>query len=713
MKDDSGEWFTAAELEELELPGLPTTRFRIAEKAIKENWQRRPRRARGGGYEFHISSLPAAAREAIKLKRLEEARLQLMPKITSAQVKAAAASTVHEVVPLRPSDEAPLAVAKLSDRQRASMDARLVILQAIDALAATTNRKTAIGLFIAAAAEKSLPPELQQLVPIANARAGEGGRVVSVQTIKRWLKLRKRGGAALAPLERAKDPEPDWVRWFMQFYQQPQKPKITLAYECFIKCDKLPPDLQIPTLHQVRRYLAALSQVKKNKGRESAKELKKNKSWHKRDASGHDPLEIIVADGHTADWMVQHPDHGRPFRPEITSIMDARTRRNVGFSVSLKENTITVADALRHCIETFGVPQCFYTDNGPGYRNKELDHPYLGILAAFEIEHPTSIPYNSQARGLVERSHRTLWIEPARVLPGYCGRDMDATAAKKIAKQIDKDIDANGESHLLMPWGELVPWCQRQVDEYNAAPHTALPWIVDPVTGKRRHRSPNEEWQAAIDSGWAPTRIDSKQAEFLVKPQREVTCIRGLVRLWNNHYFHAALEEHGGRRVIVRFDVHDPERVWVADADGRYICTAIRDGHAIPYMGKSFAETVKEKRVRQKQALLQKKIALADAELTPQIEATLSRTTEITPEIEATYQAAIAAMPEEKPRSAEEALREMDDLMIARLRELGWHGAAECDRKVFREETMKGTWRQQHSLTHKDISEISEGEIVL
>ena len=68
-------WFTAAELAELELPGLPKAKRKVNERATADGWQFRtdpaglplcrPRQGRGGGLEYHMDVLPAAARAAL------------------------------------------------------------------------------------------------------------------------------------------------------------------------------------------------------------------------------------------------------------------------------------------------------------------------------------------------------------------------------------------------------------------------------------------------------------------------------------------------------------------------------------------------------------------------------------------------------------------------------------------------------------------------
>ena len=67
------EWFSAADLAELKLPGLPETRANVSLMAERMGWATpdlentswRKREGRGGGVEFHYSVLPTYARAPI------------------------------------------------------------------------------------------------------------------------------------------------------------------------------------------------------------------------------------------------------------------------------------------------------------------------------------------------------------------------------------------------------------------------------------------------------------------------------------------------------------------------------------------------------------------------------------------------------------------------------------------------------------------------
>lgn len=56
------EWYGAADLEALRLPGLPPSRQGIARKAAKEGWRRKPR---GQSLTYHVSSRPPRAFDAL------------------------------------------------------------------------------------------------------------------------------------------------------------------------------------------------------------------------------------------------------------------------------------------------------------------------------------------------------------------------------------------------------------------------------------------------------------------------------------------------------------------------------------------------------------------------------------------------------------------------------------------------------------------------
>lgn len=66
------EWFSAAELDALRLPGMPASRSAITRKANRENWGPRSCRDRGGvTLRYHVTALPPRAFDTLIARFLD------------------------------------------------------------------------------------------------------------------------------------------------------------------------------------------------------------------------------------------------------------------------------------------------------------------------------------------------------------------------------------------------------------------------------------------------------------------------------------------------------------------------------------------------------------------------------------------------------------------------------------------------------------------
>ena len=143
---------------------------------------------------------------------------------------------------------------------------------------------------------------------------------------------------------------------------------------------------------RARRALQKVDNVTLIKARHSGSARAARLPFKRRDTSMLRPLDVWLIDGHTFKAKVRHPDHGAPFAPELTIVMDAATRLICGWSVALAENVFAVGDALRHAIGQYGVPAIVYTDNGAGETARAMDCPVDGFMTRLGIEHRTGIP---------------------------------------------------------------------------------------------------------------------------------------------------------------------------------------------------------------------------------------------------------------------------------------------------------------------------------
>ena len=296
-------WFTARELEDLKLPQLQKSERQIQRDAKDCGWDARRRAGKGGGWEYSVKSLPETAQAALRKRHLTAH--------SKALVDQAASTAVARIDP-----------AGLKSYQRDTMQARAAILAHIDALVlAGSSLSKAINALVGMAKDGDLPPELAELMTVANARAG-AGRTLSRATLYNWIEIRAKAGGnavALAPSALAETPIPEWAGPLMDLYGRPTKPSLAWAVEELAK--KLRPDLA-PSYDQARRFLLKLDTITRNVGRMGPRALKSYRAYVARDTAELWPTAVYVADGHCFDAEVSHPRHGRPFRPEITTVVD-------------------------------------------------------------------------------------------------------------------------------------------------------------------------------------------------------------------------------------------------------------------------------------------------------------------------------------------------------------------------------------------------------
>ncbi|MFG0339970.1 Mu transposase C-terminal domain-containing protein [Pseudomonas sp. zjy_13] len=323
----------------------------------------------------------------------------------------------------------------------------------------------------------------------------------------------------------------------------------------------------------------------------STQELKALKPFRRRSTKNLFPGDVYTADGHKFDAEVINPLTGKPYRPEITTVLDVATRRVVGVSVGEAESAIGVLDALRDAVREcmFSI---FYVDNGSGFANdtvREVVDRLGGTMTH-------SLPYNSQARGLSERGHQTIWVRAAKKLTSYIGADMDKHAGTKVHRVGRKQLRLTGRSQLIPEFGVFMAGMEQEVATYNSTPHRGLEKIRDHESGLMRHMTPDEAWQAAISEGWEPMRASKALVESLMRPQVVRTTRRGEIAWAGNTYFMADLTAFHGQEIRIAYDVRDSTQVWAYTEDGELIGAAQLNGNTTDYMPMTMVEQAREKR---------------------------------------------------------------------------------------------------------------------
>ena len=599
--------YSVTELLELELDGLPKSQKGLDKFLTRNNWKYRevPSRGKGGirrEYEPNANFKNLIISKVLKSKNLT-ATVELETGLT-------------EINPSQPIQSAN----QLSNWQREIAENRLYVVRFLQQQVNQGAQITrTIEQFITDATIRKLSPELQEAVSKANAKSGDS-RVVSRRTVIDWVSTVKAAEekninaiSVLAPKERAKKDIPDWAEPLLKLWAKPQKP--TLA-----ACLELLPSYysgKQPSYTQAWGFIKKLGAVSREKGRMGSRDIKNIKGFIRRDSSDLLPADVYTADGHCFDAEVAHPLHGKPFRPEITAILDVASRKMVGWSVSLSESSWAVLDAIRMCATLHGIPAMFYVDNGSGYKNDVLTAQGRGVLSRLNITVSHALPYNSQGKGVIERSHKTLWVNAAKNLPTYIGKDMDAEASQIVHKITRKEIVKFGQTKALISWADFMVVAAGVVDAYNNKPHRSLKRITDSVTVKKRHQTPNEAW---AEHGELPSihRVDDWDAEDLFRPYEERKVLRCEVRIFNNIYYSKVLEEYHEDMVLVGYDIHNAEKIIVRNLDGQFICHAIWNANKRDYFPKAVVEQAREKRAKGRLDRLAVKQQEVMEELNPQ-----------------------------------------------------------------------------------------------
>ncbi|MGL4710773.1 MAG: Mu transposase C-terminal domain-containing protein [Aeromonas veronii] len=584
------------------LSGMPSTERNCLTKLNKlaSVWpDKKRRREFGKGFEYHISLLPKETREALMLKRL------LGPEPVSGSADADSRIDYADVEGSDAGDEPVRAIEgvlvdnawdELTERQRDCALARLAFVREIEkALAQGVRLKAVIAELVTKSASGELPEHLAGQVTHA-VRAGAG---LSRPTLERWVSdFRKGGKLALAPRKVgvvARSDVPEWWYEFKPFWQHPQKPSLAEAHRNY--------QAQTPgphvSLRQVAYFMGRLSEEACNWGRMSEQELKAYQAFKRLNFDHLDPNDVWQIDGHKFDALVINPITGQRFRPEVTVIIDWATRVWTGFSVNLAESSISTADAIRDAVMQRGMFAILYTDNGPGFKDNALIDKVCDVLGGTLSR---ALPYNSQAKGLVERFHHTALVRLAKRYPSYIGEDMDkqaSTKAHKISLALLKEGTREAKQRMNLWVPDLNSFYRDLLEEqrvYNNTPHSELPKVRDYDSGVQRHMTPSEVWEQKVERGFKAMTGRPHEVEMMCRPTKVVVTRRGEVRFINQIYFSKELVPMHGEDVVLRYDFRDGSRVWVFNLDGELICEALFEGNSVDAKPQSAIDVAAEKR---------------------------------------------------------------------------------------------------------------------
>lgn len=622
------QWYSAAELAEMKLAGLPSSKKGMIDFANRESWTSRKREGRGGGVQYQPSK---SVMQLIQMRVLKNV-------MDSASSNNNDVSDAKDLTPdflktgavkLKPVFEANViqiagltrrvkSEDNLTDKDRSRRDAALILCRAIDD--AVTKARCSVKHAIKQLAPRILNgeahPELMHAAHVTYTKPRKTGQTEAalVSRLQKMYAAFDQGrlsgdvGRYLVVGSRQKDGHsPLMIKAFLLHFCRPSRPPVMEAWKNSLAWFEHH-GLQRPAVDTFYRIEKELPITLKYRGRVTGSEWRSLLPYVKRDVSMFKANDIWVGDGHSFKAKVQSPLHGRPFIPEVTFVRDWVSRKIVGWSIDLAESTIAVSASLRHAMQSTNArPLVYYSDNGSGQTAKFLDCPVHGTLARLGIAHETGIPGNPQGRGIIERLWADTLIPLARSYPTFQGKGGDSEAIRKVLVDLNKK-----EPKTLLPnFTQLMADVPKVVEDYNNRPHSALGGLT-----------PNQVYAQKLDLDSLDIGMQEDELSSLWMPSVERTPDRGLVRLFNNEYAMPDLVNilKEGEQVQVRFDIHDASQVTLLRMDGRYLGVAKWDGHKRAAFPVPFIEMKREERVERKVAKKEKEIAQARQELGNTIE---------------------------------------------------------------------------------------------
>ncbi|MCW3836002.1 transposase domain-containing protein [Sphingomonas canadensis] len=535
------DWFSAAELAQLALPGMPADKRAINRRAAEERWTARsgpdgallvrPRQgARGGGVEYHASLLPPAA-------LLELARRGL-----TGQRPAPAAAAQDGSWAWYETQGAAV---------HAEAERRLAIVNALELLTASGMTRTAAAADIA-------------------RRHGVGK-----STLWSWLSLVDGVAAhnrlpALAPRRggggQAAEIDPLLWTMYKSDVLRAEKPTLTSCYER-VAAKAAEIGLSLPCEKTFsRRLRREVDPGILKLLREGEEALRRSVPANRRTVENLHAMEVVNIDGHKFDVWVVPPKGGKPIRPIMVAIQDVRSSKIVGWRLGETESTALARLAVGDMIREFGIPKRMTCDNGRSFASKwftggianrfrftvQEDEP-TGLLTALGIDVNWAIPGRGQSKP-IERAFRDLADRVSRA-PECAGA---YTGPNPMAKP-------HNYGSRAVAWEEFREHVARCVKAHNA----------------RLGRTGRDYAGRSFDQVFAATSVEIGRATaehmrlaMLAHERVRVDRQTAEVRLFGNRYWAEAAHRLAGQLVTVRFDpdnLHGQVHLY----DGpRYLLTA-------------------------------------------------------------------------------------------------------------------------------------------
>ncbi len=527
------EWLTAAEAAGEGLPGIASTKRQI-NRWVNDGIATRKRSGRGGGREFHWTSLPVEARD----EYLKRYGVQTIENERAEDSKSRAAQRDLQA-------EARYLVAKASASFIA--DFRMEIGKGLIRFCSAYDRK-----------RTKLEPWVYNFVPS-----------VTPQQLRKWARIIKNDGASALADKRGRPEgtgliEKDADLRAFVVSQYAARPHLTAAQLCDVVKVSLGQEVAKRTM---QAFIARL----RDKHGPTIKALT-NPDQHR---SHHKPafgsLSVAIQrinqrwelDATRADAMCLMPD-GSQRRAAITGLIDVYTRRAMVL-VSDQPRGIATQALLRRAIMAWGLPEVLKTDNGKEFVNQAT----LRFCADLGIEVQLSRVFTPEEKGHIERFFGTMNRGLFRMLPGFVGHNITDRKAIESRASFGHRFGINAQ--LVFETALSPADLQARVDSWlaNIYEHTVHSGLGDaPAT---RALAFADQVRMADERSLDALLLEAPGASGI-----RVVLKKG-IQIGGHWYIAGELGAMMGSRVHVRMDPHDLDRITVFTDDRKnLICVAER-----------------------------------------------------------------------------------------------------------------------------------------
>lgn len=284
-----------------------------------------------------------------------------------------------------------------------------------------------------------------------------------------------------------------------------------------------------------------------------------------------DSNDIWVCDNYTFDLFVNDGIHTKPSRVYLTGFLDVRSRKMVGWYVTLNPSSQATLYALRRGIERYGIPKRILADNGREFlthdiggrghrKSADWGHDAPTILQHMQIEFRTAQVRNAKAKN-IERAFLDIKECFCKAFEGYTGGTTveRPERLKKTGKYAENFI----------PLEEFA----KHVDKYIDG---VFNYTVSKGAGMY-NRTRNEVYAKCLIEKRVASQEDLNL--MMLRNSKPATVQREGVRISAHDaviYFNSPelIFNHIKKKVYFRYDPDDLKEVRVYDEQDRFLCTA-------------------------------------------------------------------------------------------------------------------------------------------